>query len=210
MALQSDPRFMELNLPTLRGLAKTFKVNLNGKTRKPEIIDDLLTSGVTWEMYEGLRDVPNEPTIAESFDLPEVSEPEETEPTVNDTAAPVRELDEIEKLLGEDFSDLDEPVVSEPVYDNSVNLEPGDTTAVNDTGASETVLVPVVVEEEPEIEYTLIKMTRENRIFERYGYRFTREAPYMLVDENSADKLIEEIGGFRRASSREVKEFYGG
>ncbi len=56
---------------------------------------------------------------------------------------------------------------------------------------------------------TLIKMTRNNPVYETSnGYRFTREAPFVLVDNDDIDWLIEVEGGFTIAKPSEVAAFY--
>ena len=69
---------------------------------------------------------------------------------------------------------------------------------------------PVVRElpPEPEAAPTLVKMIRKNFTYEVRGYKFTREHPYALVKDEDADYLIE-TGGFRIASGKEARDFYG-
>lgn len=54
----------------------------------------------------------------------------------------------------------------------------------------------------------LIKMTRENPLYEVGRYRFTETHPYVLVEANDVDKVIAE-GGFRQATPSELTEYYG-
>lgn len=54
----------------------------------------------------------------------------------------------------------------------------------------------------------LVKMTRENFSYEVKGYRFTKEHPFLAVDADDADWLIENEDGFRPASPKEAREFY--
>lgn len=53
----------------------------------------------------------------------------------------------------------------------------------------------------------LIKMERDNGTFEVGKYRFTREHPYVLVQESDVSKILKE-GGFRQAYPEELSEFY--
>lgn len=53
----------------------------------------------------------------------------------------------------------------------------------------------------------LIKMERENGTFEVGRYRFTREHPYVLVQESDVSKILKE-GGFRQAYPEELADFY--
>jgi hypothetical protein len=55
----------------------------------------------------------------------------------------------------------------------------------------------------------LMRMTRANGTFEVRGVRFTKANPYALVRERDADFIMDSYEGFRIASPREVKEFYG-
>lgn len=198
-----DNEFKDLTLPELRGVARTFNINLDGKTRKADIIKDLIDSGVTWNMYQALDAVDDEP---EEFDLLEpIEAPSPIEPVVEpnqvepEPVVPARPLDPFEELLGESLEDLDEAEKVEfvDVAENVVSPAPV---------VPEVVVVPVP---EPEPEYVVVKMDRNNRTYQVFGYEFTRENPYMLVTADEADVLIEEVGGFRAASSRELREYYG-
>lgn len=71
-------------------------------------------------------------------------------------------------------------------------------------------LPPAPVQTEKEPEEVLVKMTRHNFTYQIRGYTFKRDHPFALVDEETADYLIEKDGGFRTASPREAREFYGG
>ena len=55
----------------------------------------------------------------------------------------------------------------------------------------------------------LMKMERGNPTYEVRGYRFTSTHPYALVAEIDAEWILENERGFRLASPKEVKEFYG-
>jgi hypothetical protein len=54
----------------------------------------------------------------------------------------------------------------------------------------------------------LIKMERRNPTFQAYGVTFTREHPYAIVDELTAQQIIDNHEGFRLASPAEAKAFY--
>lgn len=54
----------------------------------------------------------------------------------------------------------------------------------------------------------LIKMVRANPTYQIRGYTFTRRHPFVLVDTESANYLIENAEGFRVASPREAEEYY--
>lgn len=69
--------------------------------------------------------------------------------------------------------------------------------------------LPEVIDEEPVSDQVLIKMIRQNHSYEVLNYRFSRTHPFVLVSEDDADYLVEEDGGFRIATPRELREFYG-
>jgi hypothetical protein len=54
----------------------------------------------------------------------------------------------------------------------------------------------------------LIKMTRDNTIYETRGYRFTKEHPYALVEPEDASYILEVEDGFRQALPSELADFY--
>lgn len=54
----------------------------------------------------------------------------------------------------------------------------------------------------------LIKMERDNILYETRGYRFTRENPYALVDPKDAEYILRVEDGFRQAWPSELEEFY--
>lgn len=91
----------------------------------------------------------------------------------------------------------------------SLRVEPEEDAAVEAPEFAEAPLVledAEPVEEEPE---QIVKMTRKNWTYEIRGYRFTQQHPYALVKEDDADYLIEVDGGFRPATPKEIREFYG-
>lgn len=55
---------------------------------------------------------------------------------------------------------------------------------------------------------TLLKMTRNNPVYEIRGYRFTRQMPYVFVKTSDVDFLIEVEGGFTVAKPSEVESFF--
>lgn len=58
-------------------------------------------------------------------------------------------------------------------------------------------------------EKVLLKMTRANGTFEVRGVKFTRANPYAIVMERDADFILDHYEGFKIASPKEVREFYG-
>lgn len=55
----------------------------------------------------------------------------------------------------------------------------------------------------------LIKMVRENPLYQTRGYEFTQEHPYALVRAVDAEWILENEDGFRQALPSELAEFYG-
>lgn len=84
------------------------------------------------------------------------------------------------------------------------------TGSTDEPVAAEPVAVRVA---EPVIKETadkyLIKMVRDNVLYETRGYRFTQEHPYALVNANDAQYILAKEDGFRQAFPDELEEFYG-
>lgn len=184
-----DNEFKDLTIAELRALATQFDVDVKKLTKKSDIIGKITGAGITWDMYQTLTALPD----AEG--LEPVDEPVQVEPVPAPIQVePVAEPEQPElpfEVEWPEYSATDEDFVEEP----AAPVEP------------EVVIVPVPVKEE-EPEWTVVKMDRDNRIFQAFGYEFSREHPYMLVKTEEANVLIEEIGGFRAASPRELKEYY--
>lgn len=70
-------------------------------------------------------------------------------------------------------------------------------------------------EEPPAVEFktkssrVLLKMERHNATFEAYGYTFTRAHPFQVVDEDTAQLIIDQFPGFRLANPKEAANYYG-
>lgn len=82
---------------------------------------------------------------------------------------------------------------------------PAKKTAAAKKAASAKPAAKTVVPEEK----TLLKMTRNNPVYEVRGYRFTRNMPYVYVNNADVDFLIEVEGGFAVAKPSEVEKFFG-
>lgn len=54
----------------------------------------------------------------------------------------------------------------------------------------------------------LLKMERQNPVFEAYGYTFTKDNPFVLMNSNAAQDIIDAYEGFRIATPAEAKSFY--
>lgn len=70
------------------------------------------------------------------------------------------------------------------------------------------VVVPPVKTIDPSTA-VLIRMDRRNPTYEIRGHVFTQQHPFALVGEEDANWILENEKGFRIASPKEAKEFYG-
>jgi hypothetical protein len=69
--------------------------------------------------------------------------------------------------------------------------------------------IKIITKEEPKMtEKYLVKMTRQNPLYQVGPYKFTKDYPYALVDGKDLRKLLEEEEGFRQAFPDEVEDFY--
>lgn len=64
---------------------------------------------------------------------------------------------------------------------------------------------PVTVRPKPTV---LLKMERQNPLFEIRGYSFSKDHPFLPVTEDDANYIITNIEGFRIAMPKEAEEFY--
>jgi hypothetical protein len=54
----------------------------------------------------------------------------------------------------------------------------------------------------------LVRMTRANYRYDILGYTFTKEHPFIAMQETDAQKIFDVEEGFRLATPREAQEFY--
>lgn len=64
---------------------------------------------------------------------------------------------------------------------------------------------PATVRPKPTV---LLKMERQNPLFEIRGYSFSKDHPFLPVTEEDANYIISNIEGFRIAMPKEAEEFY--
>ena len=140
---------------------------------------------------------------------------------IEDFAVPVEEADKNKKKVllaalvesGVTWADY---VAQHP----EVAPEPAVVTTTDMGARTDALSVEPVVEEEvvirtaeapkPQVrEKFLIKMVRDNAVYEVKGVRFTAQHPYALVPEGMANYLLEREDGFRMATPSELREFYG-
>jgi hypothetical protein len=55
----------------------------------------------------------------------------------------------------------------------------------------------------------LVKMERQNPTFEIRGFKFTKQHPYVVVSQDEAQEIIDSASGFRLATPKEVRSYYG-
>ena len=121
--------------------------------------------------------------------------------------APTAGVDEISAALVEKGVTWDMAVQFDAVaadIDRAEKAENGDTSEKPKRGR------PAKAEnKEPEKSTDLLRMLRENRRYEVRGYKFTKEDPFALVDSDTAAWIVENVEGFRYATPKEAKEYYG-
>lgn len=61
---------------------------------------------------------------------------------------------------------------------------------------------------EPKGDVVLVKMERANPAYEINGYLFTREHPYVAMEEVDANFIFDTQEGFRMATPKEIQEYY--
>lgn len=93
------------------------------------------------------------------------------------------------------------PEESTPMDDEKIT---GERPVVNHEVAAGVVVAQPVVASAP----WLIKMTRENPLYEVGKYRFTDTHPYVLVAAEDVDAVMAN-SGFRQATPNELSEYYG-
>jgi pyruvate/2-oxoacid:ferredoxin oxidoreductase alpha subunit len=54
----------------------------------------------------------------------------------------------------------------------------------------------------------LVRMTRANFRYDIMGHTFTKEHPFVAMDDKSAQAIFDKEEGFRLATPKEVQEFY--
>jgi hypothetical protein len=75
---------------------------------------------------------------------------------------------------------------------------------VNDAGTFEPAK-PELAEAGPSV---VIKMERANPEYDTFGVTFTREHPFAIVDQATAELILENEEGFRIALQKELENYY--
>lgn len=60
----------------------------------------------------------------------------------------------------------------------------------------------------PNDEIMLVKMDRQNGLYETGGFTFTREHPYVAMSPWQAQSIFDNEVGFRPATPKEIQEYY--
>lgn len=107
------------------------------------------------------------------------------------------------------IKEIEENGVTFEMYAATLEPEEEDPIELTLEDDSPLELPEPVVEEEEESDKVLVKMVRQNHSYEVLNYKFSRTHPFVLVSEDDADYLVEKDGGFRIATPRELREFYG-
>jgi len=108
----------------------------------------------------------------------------------------------------------DEDIVSQTnvITSAQAQVKTGEpTVTVLETAHGVSVEVEAPVSETAPVapEVILLKMERDNARYDVRGHKFTRDNPFALVQVDDASYILENIEGFKQASPREAKEFYG-
>ncbi len=127
----------------------------------------------------------------------------------------VKDLKEVAEYFGVDISSAKgkEAIIAEI---NADGVEYADAVrlvlAPDEPAEVEEVVAPAQVIDD-NTATVVVKMTRKNPTYEAEAhgrvYRFTKENPFVLLREDDADVILEREEGFRVASPKEVREFYG-
>lgn len=69
--------------------------------------------------------------------------------------------------------------------------------------------IRIITKEAPVVtEKYLVKMTRQNPLFQVGPYTFTKDHPYALVDGKDLRRILEDEEGFRQAYPDEIDDYY--
>lgn len=100
------------------------------------------------------------------------------------------------------------PLIIAALVEDGVTVEMYQEAFPDESEEAPVVKPTVSVPAPPKGPTVLLKMTRANGTYEIRGYRFTRDNPYLPVDEDSANYILENVPGFQIASPKDAQEFY--
>lgn len=126
----------------------------------------------------------------------------------------VDELRAVAEFYGVDLSNAkNKPAIIKEIELDGVEYEDAVKNVLDPEPVEDEVAAPAaapVVDDRPK---TIVRMTRKNPTYEAEAngniYRFTSDNPYVLLPEDDADVILEREEGFRVASPKEAREFYG-
>lgn len=171
--------YADLTEAELRGIADMYAIDLEDDATEQDVLNRVSSLSTA----EVLLDFPQ---LEERLNLPEDDEDEDDAPG----------------LITSDATPSEETGAKKGVAKKVAAKKP---TAAAKKAASAKPAAKTVVPEEK----TLLKMTRNNPVYEVRGYRFTRNMPYAYVNNNDVDFLIEVEDGFVVAKPSEVEKFFG-
>ncbi len=207
--------FAQMKRDELYELAvENFAVEVSQTANKQQIIAALTESGVTWDMAKTFDK--NAAAIAEAEEeVAEVEKPADIPSGVITTLSmdvPVRKL--ADPVVDEDYirvpKGVDGRVINNvfiPTSEESPLLDQEYVTQGLYTAGEQKVRQGAA--SSPVSDVILMKMERENPSYEIRGYKFTRDNPFSLVSSTDVDFILSHADGFKIASPREAKEFYG-
>jgi hypothetical protein len=120
------------------------------------------------------------------------------------------ELLEVADKFGVDVKPTDtKAVIIAALAEDGVSYEDAISYDENLVKQDEAEIKKDVSEDVPDQTQHLLRMTRANGTYEVRGYKFTSAHPFQLVSEYDAEWITENVDGFRYATPKEAKEFYG-
>lgn len=117
-------------------------------------------------------------------------------------------IDKVRFTKAQIIATLTEDGVTPQLYNSILAPADPDLAELDDAPLDRPAASPTEGVDEDEL--VLMRMTRKNHSYEVRGYRFTQQHPFVLVSEDDAEYLTSKGGGFRPATRKEIKEFYGG
>lgn len=195
-----------------------FAVDVKETATKPQIIAALAEEGVTWEMaqtfdknaqavVEVLDPTPPAGVITAASTKPT---PEKIEDVVLEVEPPAEvnpaiDHDLVEPLEMVDFIKVPKDIDGF-VKDNVFTPFESESPVVLEDITTTTNRLPFA---QHDGDVVLLKMERDNPRYDIRGYSFTQQNPFALVKDRDADFILSHNDGFKVASPREAKEFYG-
>jgi hypothetical protein len=119
---------------------------------------------------------------------------------------------ELKKVAEEFAVDLDgvsgKAAIIAELEDNGVTYEFYEERLGNEDDSAP---APVEVKKQAKMgdpDTMVVKMERQNLIYETHGLRFTRDHPFALATHEQAQEIFDTEEGFRPATPRELQDYY--